>query len=99
MQYTKHDWRNGIRIETSEVLQRMTVLVVAKGRFYQKSREMPINSTHCVKAHWRTQEFNGRAAAYLADAPNYLKYFRRGILSRRRVRPVGLRPVVPTYDS
>jgi hypothetical protein len=73
MQYTKRDWRNRNRIKTSQGLQWMTVPVQVKGRYHQKIRETLIDGTDWAKSHWRTLEFNYRAAPHFAEIADWLE--------------------------
>jgi WbqC-like protein len=72
MQYTKRDWRNRNRIKTSQGLQWVTVPVQVKGRYYQKIRETLIDGTDWAKSHWRTLEFNYKAAPHFAEIADWL---------------------------
>lgn len=72
MQYTKRDWRNRNRIKTSQGLQWITVPVQVKGRYHQKIRETLIDGTDWAKSHWRTLEFNYRAAPHFAEVADWL---------------------------
>lgn len=95
MQFTKRDWRNRNRIKTSQGLQWITVPVQVKGRYHQKIRETLIDGTDWAKSHWRTLEFNYRAAPHFAEiadwlAPIYLEeqYETISLLNRRLLEAI-----------
>jgi hypothetical protein len=95
MQYTKRDWRNRNRIKTSQGLQWMSVPVQVKGRYNQKIRETLIDGTDWAKSHWRTLEFNYRAAPHFNEiaewlAPIYLEeqYETISLLNRRLLEAI-----------
>jgi hypothetical protein len=95
VQYTKNDWRNRNRIKTSQGLRWMTVPVQVKGRFDQKIRDTLIDGTQWASKHWRTLEFNYRAARHFSEiadwlAPIYLeeRHTHLSLLNRRLLEAI-----------
>lgn len=86
MQYTRRDWRNRNKIQTSEGLRWLTVPVISRGKYTQTISKTEINGTDWATKHWRTLELVYRRAPYfetVADwlAPLYLERDHR-MLSR-----------------
>ena len=78
MQYTRRDWRNRNKIKTPTGTQWLTVPVQAKGKYYQKIRDVEIVDGAWKTDHWNALTHNYRRAIHFDRVaeildPIYLK--------------------------
>jgi len=70
MQYTKRDWRNRNKIQTSEGLKWLSIPVEVKGKYFQKINETKISDKEWGKKHWAMIKQNYSKAPYFKDYKN-----------------------------
>jgi hypothetical protein len=58
MQYTKRDWRNRNKIQTSQGLKWVSIPVEVKGKYFQKINETKISDNNWGKKHWNVLKQN-----------------------------------------
>jgi hypothetical protein len=67
MQYTKRDWRNRNKIQTSQGLKWLSIPVEVKGKYFQKISDTKINEKNWSKKHWETIKHTYAKAPYFKD--------------------------------
>lgn len=67
MQYTKRDWRNRNKIQTSQGLKWLSIPVEVKGKYFQKINETKAAETDWGKKHWSMIKENYSKAPYFKE--------------------------------
>lgn len=64
MQYTKRDWRNRNKVQTSQGLKWLSIPVEVKGKYFQKINETKVSEKDWGKKHWAMIKQNYSKAPY-----------------------------------
>ncbi len=67
VQYTKNDWRNRNRINTSDGIKWLSIPVYTKGHFPQKINEAKICNHFWAKKHLKALQFNYSKSPYFKE--------------------------------
>ncbi len=67
MQYTRRDWRNRNKIQTSTGLKWLSIPVEVKGKYFQKINETKISDTRWKKKHWNSISQNYSKTKYFKN--------------------------------
>jgi len=76
MQYTRRDWRNRNKVQSSSGLKWLTIPVNVKGKYYQKINETKISDEDWAIKHWQTiKQFYSKADYFKEYNPLFEEFY------------------------
>lgn len=67
MQYTRRDWRNRNKIQTTTGLKWLSIPVITKNKFHQSIFDTKVENKNWAQTHWETIKRNYAKATYFKE--------------------------------